>query len=83
VEFEENVKRHRQDLVQRLCVAVKRFIEGIQNHMFLFPLPVKWVVKQLHVLLTESRKMDARQVKFLLNFTSQSLPEQCNIFPKL
>lgn len=31
--------------------------------MFLFPQPVKWVVKQLHVMLTESRKLDARQVK--------------------
>jgi hypothetical protein len=49
-------------MVGRLCSAVNRFIDGIRSNMFLFPQPVKWVVKQLHVLLTESRKLDARQV---------------------
>lgn len=49
-------------MVGRLCSAVNRFIDGIRTNMFLFPQPVKWVVKQLHVMLTESRKLDARQV---------------------
>jgi hypothetical protein len=64
-EFDNALKKHVLEMVGRLCSAVTRFIDGIRSNMFLFPQPVKWVVKQLHVLLTESRKLDARQVSVL------------------
>ncbi|CAB3384514.1 Hypothetical predicted protein [Cloeon dipterum] len=64
-EFEDATKRYRQWLVNRLNAALNHFIEGIQTNMFLFPHPLKWIVRQLHILLTESSQIDAKQVSIM------------------
>ncbi|XP_059482165.1 GTPase-activating protein and VPS9 domain-containing protein 1 [Neocloeon triangulifer] len=61
-EFEDATKRYRLWLINRLNAALNSFIEGIQTNMFLFPHPVKWIVRQLHILLTESSQIDQKQV---------------------
>lgn len=61
-EFTIKMQEYRDWTISRLGAAVERFIAGIQDSLYIFPVAVKWLVRQLHLLLTESGCVNAREV---------------------
>ncbi|OUC41398.1 vacuolar sorting protein 9 domain protein [Trichinella nativa] len=56
-QYKENIANYRKIIIQRLVLVSNNFIQSIRDSLHCFPVPLAWLLRQLHFFLSDCLKL--------------------------
>lgn len=60
--YSANLQKYRIWTINRLSACTLKFIEGIQESMYCFPQSLAWLIRQLYIILSKTKRFEAREI---------------------
>ncbi|KRZ68700.1 GTPase-activating protein and VPS9 domain-containing protein 1, partial [Trichinella papuae] len=57
LQYKENIANYRKIIIQRLVLVSNNFIQSIRDSLHCFPVPLAWLLRQLHFFLSDCLKL--------------------------